>query len=107
MDKRQARFRMEPYDLSVMSTEKWRRYWIGKTLRVRAAVEEYLVKYATPEQVTQPAMEMEYGVSGGIIRMHLQWLVEAGLILGPYVHARKAIIMPRGAAMEDAEDRDV
>ena len=68
-----------PYDLSLFESERWRRYWIGKSPRIKNAVTEYLKRYRTQDECTQGYVMEKYG-TGAAVRVNINLLKKAGLI---------------------------
>ena len=55
-------------------------YWMGKTPKVRAAVEDYIARFRTPNQDTLNDHCERHGVCTPVLRSHLKALEKAGLL---------------------------
>ena len=71
----------QPISTEAFSAEAWRRYWMGKTPKVRYAVEDYIARFRTPNQETQGIHCERHGITEAVLRRHLKALVKAGLLL--------------------------
>ena len=57
-----------------------RRHWIGKAPRVRAAVEDYTARFATPGYELQHVLCERHGVTEPTLRNHIRALLINGLL---------------------------
>ena len=90
-----APVRLKPYPMDTVDLEKWRWYWMGKAPRVRAATEEYLAKYATPEHMKMAEIALKHGVTEIAVRVNIKKLVDANIIPGPHTHLGPAALKRR------------
>ncbi len=75
-----SRIRHEPHDPSLFESEAWRRFWIGKSPRVKKATREYMENYRTQNALTQWDSANKNKVAEISIGLNIKKMKEIGLI---------------------------
>jgi len=60
--------------------EKWRRYWIGKSPKTRAAIEEYIERYDRGSPLTIGQVADKHGIKHPTLSRHIVELRKLGLV---------------------------
>jgi len=92
--------RETPYPKEMFSSEKWRRYWIGKTKRIKNGVTEYLSKYRTKDEIPLIKISKKNNVTQTAMLRHIKILKDLGII----ENIRHQVNLTRNAVCVECEN---